>query len=99
MEQWTRKFRKSIQDAGMTVHMLCKYVDDVLTIVNTLERGARWQEDGTISYNLKDILDDIRSGRSRHEITLEVLKEAANATTPYLRLTGEVALDRTGIPV
>ena len=44
-------------------------------------------------------MEDIRAEKSRHEITLEVLKKSANATTPYLRFTGEVAINRTGIPV
>ena len=46
MEKWIRGFKKDIQDAGIQVRELIKYVDDALTIVGTLELGARWTEKG-----------------------------------------------------
>ena len=60
--------------------------------------GARWKEDH-ITYNIADILHDLDAKRSRHTMTLDVLKTAANQTLPFLKFTGEVATDSQGIPV
>ena len=99
MEKWIRGFRKDITDAGVKVHELIKYVDDVLTVVGTLEPGARWTANKTISYFIKDILEDLEAKRTKQQVTMEVLKAAANMRTPYLKFTGEVSEDTKGIPV
>ena len=98
MEDWIRNFRKKISEAGMTVHLLTKYVDDVLPITNTLEFGARWEDD-KITYHLKDILEDLEKGISKQEVTFNLLKAVANTITPYLKFTGEVSLEGNPIPV
>ena len=59
MENWMSKFLEVITKAGMKAHLLTKYVDDVLAVVKTVEPGARWHK-GTITYEVKDILDDLR---------------------------------------
>ena len=66
---------------------MSKYFDDVLSVTSTLERGAKCQIDG------------IEAGRTKQEITYNVLKSSSNDTTPFLRFTGEVATDERGIPV
>ena len=38
-------------------------------------------------------------GRTRSEVTLEILLQIANEVMPYLKFTGETAIGRKGIPV
>ena len=70
----------------MKVHLLSKYVDNVLPITNALEPGVKWKEDEII-YHLKDILEDLETGVTRQEVTFNVLKAVAYTITPYLKLT------------
>ena len=72
MNQWLRSFKAKIKRAGMTVNLLSKYVDDFLSITEILERGARGK-DGSVTYYIKNILEDIESGKSRPQILLDVL--------------------------
>ena len=65
----------------MKAYLLTKYVDNMLPITNTLEPGARWEED-KITYHLKDILEDLETGESRQEVTFNVLKAVTNTITP-----------------
>ena len=72
----------------------------MLTVVETRDLGARWRsKDSTNTYHLTDMLEDIRLEKSKHQITLDVLRAAANTTTPFLSFTGEVAVRDKGISV
>ena len=82
MERQMKSFVAAVVKAGITVHQATKYVDDVMMVTNTLEFGARWDQ-GKISYNPKDILDDLDSGATKQEVTLQVLQAAANAQMPF----------------
>ena len=52
-----------------------------------------------VKYRIKDILEDIESGRTKHQVALQVMIDAANQQMPYLRFTGEVEENDLGIPV
>ena len=58
-------------DNGMPVHLLKKYVDDILIITDRLSLGARYSS-GKIVTNQKDVDDDVQSGKSREQVTYEV---------------------------
>ena len=46
MEIWLTEFRKKLEQLGIKVWLLRKYVDDVLIVCSTMRRGDRVQEDG-----------------------------------------------------
>ena len=45
MDDWTEKFRQKLDKLGIKVHMLTKYVDDVLIWVDNVRPGSRIIED------------------------------------------------------
>ena len=98
MEDWIRKLHGKLVDKGVQVHLLTKYVDDVLIVVDTMDLGSRWTSEGICSTE-ETVQEDTSNCRSRQEVTFEVLKQAANEITPYLKFTGEASVRETGIPV
>ena len=98
MEDWIGRLHSLLLEQGAKVYLLTKYVDDVLGIVNCVERGTRWKG-GSLTHTEEDEAEDLRQGRSRQEVTLEVLKGMANTLTPFLKFTGEVAMPGSPIPV
>ena len=81
----------------MKIHLLCKYVDDILMVVNSLGIGARWV-DGEIKYS-EDLRGEDLEGEDHHQVTLGDLHTAANTVSDFLNFTGEVSKGNEGIPV
>ena len=67
--------------AGMKAHLHIKYIDDVLVVVKTLEVAAG-SCNGVISSDTKDILDDLRRGKTMQEVTLDIVRDTANSLVP-----------------
>ena len=42
MEMWLRKMKIKMQEAGLKVHLLKKYVDDVLVVCSMAKVGQRY---------------------------------------------------------
>ena len=42
MDQWVKKFLVPITDAGVKVHLLVIYVDDINVILSMLPLGTQW---------------------------------------------------------
>ena len=72
------------------MHLLKKYVEDVLIITNNLPLGSRWKG-GRITCEDDDIMMDEEAGRSKQEVTMEVLRQMADTVFKCLRFTAEVA--------
>ena len=98
MEDWILRLHKMLEAQGIKVHLLTKYVDDVLGITSTVRLGTRWSREG-LTCTEADLEEDIKQQRTRQEVTLEVVKDMANTLTPYLRFTGEVSNKGEAIPV
>ena len=49
----------------MEVYILNKYVDDVLSVVKSLELGTRWSKNNGLTHSVEDAEEDIKSKRSR----------------------------------
>ena len=84
MEDWIIRLHKLLEAQGIQVYLLTKYVDDVLGILGTVQLGTRW-EAGGMTHSEAYLEEDIKEGRSRQEVTLEVVREMANTLTLYLR--------------
>ena len=86
MDQWIKDFIASILEAGMEVHGIMKYVDDVNMVLAWVELGTRWVE-GRLEHKEEWELEDRRSGRSRCSVTMEAMRTAADQIIPWLDFT------------
>ena len=91
MEDWIRQFEKLLKSMGIKVHLLVKYVDDVVAITSNCQLGTRFK-DGKLVQSEEDCLMDLEQGRTRSQVTLDILREAANSITRYLKFTGEASV-------
>merc|ERR1711954_161993 len=81
MEEWIRKFGAKVESLGIKVHLLRKYVDDVVVIAQNAKLGVRYANCQLVwSQESED--EDLERGRTRPEVTLDVLKLVADEITP-----------------
>ena len=73
-------------------------VDDVLIITTNCQLGERYVE-GIIKKTEMSMEEDLKDGKTRSEVTMNLLLQVANGLTPYLKFTGEAARGKKGIPV
>ena len=78
MDHWSHLFLDKITTAGVEVHMLMKYVDDINVVNEMLPVGTRWVS-GELVQTAQWELEDWASGRSR-EMSMECLRSAADST-------------------
>ena len=97
MEKWIQALEAALVEGGLKVHLLLKYVDDVLVAMETVQLGARWL-DGKLVYTKEALEDDRKEGRTRKEVTWKILAEVANSIS-YLNFTGEYSDGKRRIPV
>ena len=69
-----------------------KYVNDVLSIVINLPLGSRFNKDTKkITKSEEDVLEDRSQGKTKEQVTMDVLRHAANSIQPFLEFTSEHA--------
>ena len=73
---------------GFKVHLLVKYVDDVVAVTSNCHLGTRFK-DGKLTQTEEDCLQDLQEGRTRSQVTLGVIPAAANSIKSFLKFTGE----------
>ena len=93
MAHFLAEYKKVLEDNGIRVYLLRKYVDDILSVTNKLELGSRWRATGIIR-NPEDIEEDIEQGISKEDVTMEVLRAMADTVVPWLEFTSEVSEGR-----
>ena len=81
MEAWIKRLESLLTAARIQVHLLCKYVDDVLAIVGSKPLGSRWVK-GEIKHIKEWEAQDRAGGRSSSDVTYQSLKDCANSITP-----------------
>ena len=69
MDDWLKSFIAKLEDCGVKVWLLKKYVDDVLIVCEMLKKGAHYVG-GKIEYT--DVSKDEDSNRSKPEVTLNL---------------------------
>ena len=62
-----------MEKAGFHVHLLKKYVDDVLVVCSMAKTGQRINRDGILERDTESFSQDKRTGKSRENLTLEIL--------------------------
>ena len=91
MEDWGSQFRKILEEAGLTVHLLSGYVDDGRIVSTTLKLGMQFQGNKfQYSEETKQLDIDMRNkGESHNQRMARVLQPAMNSVNPDLVFTTE----------
>merc|ERR1711954_602885 len=84
MEIWIRLMREKIERAGLKVHLIKKYVDDVLIVCSKVKPGMRLNENGVLERSFETFGADIREKKCQDQATLEILQKLANDVFPFL---------------
>ena len=88
MDAWKIAMEDRMRTSQMTSFFTEKYVDDVEVVLENLPVGSRWDPTGeSISRTEESTEEDIASGKSRDQITMEVWKEMASNLVPGLKFT------------
>ena len=69
MDVWVKRFLASIMDAGVRVHLLAKYVDDINVILSMICLGTRWVGDH-LEHSEEQERQDEAASRSQEENTM-----------------------------
>ena len=86
MDGWAVGFITKLVDAGVVLHMIAKYVDDINVVLDRLRRGSRWTND-RIEWTQEWEQDDIDDNKSEELVTMEVIKCAAESVIDWLSFT------------
>ena len=91
MDEWTLRFVKVLLDNEVEIHLLAKYVDDLNLILGMLPLGTRWSsKNNKMECNPEDAAEDEQGHRTREEVTVEAVKDAANSIVPWLQFTADI---------
>ena len=90
MDDWAVKFRDKVETLGIKIYLLKKYVDDVLIISSLLKLGSRWNGTQIVCFE-EDRLQDEAEGRSRSEVTMEVLRAVTSSIHSFFNFTAEAS--------
>ena len=88
MDKWLATFEDKVAKSGINLHLITKYVDNVLIVCNNLRLGEYW-EDEQIKFSKELEERHIRDQTSRSEVTYEALKAIANSILDFVQFTGE----------
>ena len=86
MDHWASMFLTSLQDSGIKVWAMIKYVDDVNIVLDILEAGWRWSG-GCLEWRDEWLTADMESGQSQEERSMEVVRSAAEDVVGWLHFT------------
>ena len=89
MDRWAREFLVTLGRAGMDVHMLRKYVDDVNLLLSLVEKGYRWNSDTErLEWSQEaDNEDRAQGAKTDRERTFRVVQEIASSIVPGIAFT------------
>ena len=89
MEHWSHIFLDKVTSAGVEVHMLTKYVDNINVVNEMLPMGTRWVS-GELSTAAQWELEDWALDKSRESVTMDCLRDAADSTLGWLQFTSDL---------
>ena len=89
MDQWISGFIVAVMDAGLTIHAIMKYVDDVNLVCSRLPLGTRWIGGKFVTRD-EWAADDARGNRSEEDVTIEAVRAAADSVVVYLEFTSDI---------
>ena len=59
MDGWTRTFKEKLVEAGVTLDMIVKYVDDINMGIRPIPKGMRWSKEWQLQWDPDQMLVDI----------------------------------------
>ena len=86
MDEWASSFITRVMDAGVTLHMIAKYVYNVNLILAGLALGTRWV-DRALVHSMQLEAEDIEKKRSVEDVTMTCMRVAAESITSWLKFT------------
>ena len=89
MDQWMARFLTKLDMAGIEVHLIAKYVDDINLILSNLRLGSRWREDRVVHDKVWEE-EDIAANKSQDEVTMECARDAACSVLVCLDFTLDI---------
>ena len=96
MDIWMSKFLAELDRLGIPIHLITKYVDDILVVTSKCQRGVRYKE-GELVYTQEAEQEDAQ--KSQEKCTMELLTSIANSFYGFLQFTHEVSENGASIPV
>ena len=72
MEEWMWKFQEKFENLGFKVHLLVKYVDDCVIVIDNAKLGDRFIKDKLIN-SAETVGEDRLAGLERSKVTLRIL--------------------------
>ena len=90
MDRWIQLFRQKLEDHGLIIKLLKKYVDDVVVVVDNIKPGSRLEE-GQLRYRSEWEEEDKRQGVTPDQNTMRYLNGVANSFFKFLQFTTEVS--------
>ena len=98
MDDWMKKFKQKLEENGIEVWIMTKYVDDVLVCCRNVPLGSYWS--GNEIRRTKSVYrKHVDSGMDRSTLTMDILRQIANTITPCLKFTGEASVAGKPIPL
>ena len=84
MLNWDRKFLEKLKTIGIEPLVYSRLKDDILIALEPLEKGTKYMEGKLINDAEKKVEDEHKSDT---KMTMEVLKDVAEAVDPMLKFT------------
>ena len=82
MDRWIQIFKKKCREADVKLHMIRKYVNDVILVVSVIDEGWFWEEGRDkmlrIVWTREKEDEDKERGTSAEERTMMRIREMAN---------------------
>ena len=85
MIYWDKKFLKKVKDLGISVDLYGRYVDDVITALNTINRGWDYNPISNKMEYSKEL--DEKDTRSDDERIAETMVKITNSLEKYKTLS------------
>ena len=73
MEIWLSEFRREVEQAGIKVWLMRKYVDNVVVVCSMVKRGDRVNSNGEIGRDFATFGEAMSKGVTREKNNLRIL--------------------------
>ena len=90
--EWEDRFKLKLEQLGIKVWLIVKYVDDILVVVSNLPLGTR-EVNGKLVISQEGLEEDIKCNRTKQEVTIEILRTEASKLIEFLQFTAVSCLD------
>ena len=94
MDRWKKKTKKMMEEKGMKIYLMEKFVDDVNVVVEGMRLGSRWNdEEKRIEWSEEEERKDKEEGRKKGSVTMEVVRRMAGEEYECVKFTAECEED------